>query len=127
MGAEMPAQVQPVAGATRVDFPWAEATTAVAALNEAVSTLGSQLEARATLAPSIVDWLGTYRDEFDRADGRLTTTATGLRETLAATASWIVGGAESANAEQRRRNTLAEQQPTATTTTAPPVGAGHPI
>ena len=117
MAAEMPARVQPVSGATVVDFPWADATAAVTALNEAASTLGSQLEARATMKPSIVDWVGTYRDEFDRADGRLTSTATGLRESLAATASWIVGGAESANQQQRIYNHEAEQRPA---TTQPP-------
>jgi hypothetical protein len=109
MAAEMPVRVQPVAGAVVVDFPWSEASTAVTALNDAVTALGTQLEARATLAPTIVDWAGTYRNEFNGADNRLTTTATGLRETLAAVASWIVGGAESANQAQRDRNTEAEQ------------------
>lgn len=129
MAAELPVQVQAVAGATEVDFPWADAATAVTALNDAVSTLGSQLEARATLAPSIVDWVGTYRDEFDQADSRLTTTATGLSETLATRASAIVGGAERANEEQRLRNTNAELQAATTTSPAPrvPVGSRVPI
>lgn len=116
MAAEMPAKVEPVAGAAAVDFPWSDATTAVAALNEAATTLGTQLDARVTLAPSIVDWVGAFRTEFDGADSRLTTTASGLRESLANVASWIVGGAESANSEQRRRNTEAEAAATVTTT-----------
>lgn len=110
MAAELPVRVQPVTGATVVDFPWSDAATAVAALNDAGSTLGSQLEARVTLLPSIVDWVGAFRDEFDGADGRLTTTAAGLKETLASLASSIVTGAENANQQQRNYNTIAEQQ-----------------
>lgn len=121
MAAEMPAKVDAVAGATVVDFPWSAATAAVTALNQAASTLGSQLEARATMLPTIVDWVGSFRDEFDGAYSRITGTGSGLRETLQTLASSIVSGAEDANQQQRTYNTAAQQQDTAATT---PSGSG---
>ena len=128
MAAEMPVQVEPVSGAVVVDFPWADALAAVTALDDAAATLGSQLDARATLAPTIADWAGAHRDEFDRADARLTEKASGLRESLAAVASWIVGGAESANQQQRTNNTTAEQGPVSATSGMPasPLPVGVP-
>ena len=117
MAAEMPARVEAVAGATVVDFPWAAAAAAVTALNAAASTLGAQLDARSTMLPTIVDWHGAYRDEFDRAYGRITGTASGLKETLTTLASSIVSGAENANHAQRRYNQAAlEPDPPASTT-----------
>jgi hypothetical protein len=107
MAAEMPAKVEAVAGATVADFPWADAAAAVTALNTAASTLGTQLDSRSTMLPTIVDWVGTYRDEFDRACGRITGTASGLKETLATLASSIVSGAEGANQVQRTYNQAA--------------------
>jgi hypothetical protein len=109
MAAEMPAQVAAVEGAVVVDFPWAAAGTAVAALNAAVATLGPQLETRGGMVPALADWRGAYRDEFDTALGRITTTASGLKETMARLASSIVSGAEAANAEQRTNNTRATE------------------
>jgi uncharacterized protein YukE len=117
MAAEMPARVEAVAGAAVADFPWADAAAAVTALNTAASTLGSQLDSRSTMLPTIVDWAGTYRNEFDRAYGRITGTAAGLKETLATLASAIVSGAEGANHAQRRYNQAAlEPDPPASTT-----------
>lgn len=116
MAAEMPAKVEAVAGATVVDFPWADAAAAVTALNTAASTLGAQLDSRTTMLPTIVDWEGTYRDDFDRAYGRITGTASGLKETLVTLASSIVSGAEGANQAQRRYNQAAlEPDPPAPT------------
>jgi uncharacterized protein YukE len=116
MAAEMPARVEAVPGATVVDFPWADAAAAVTALTTAASTLGTQLDSRATMLPTIVDWKGTYRDEFDRAYGRITATATGLKEALATLASSIVSGAEGANQAQRSYNQAAlEPDPPAST------------
>jgi uncharacterized protein YukE len=117
MAAEMPARVGAVAGAPVADFPWADAAAAVAALNTAARTLGAQLDSRSTMLPTIVDWAGTYRDEFDRAYGRITGTASGLKETLATLASSIVSGAEDANQAQRSLNQAAlEPDPTTSTT-----------
>ncbi|MGH9192880.1 MAG: hypothetical protein ACRDZ0_10485 [Acidimicrobiales bacterium] len=117
MAAEMPARVEAVAGATVADFPWADAAAAVTALNTAASTVGTQLDSRSTMLPAIVDWVGTYRDEFDRAYGRITATAAGLKETLATLASSIVSGAEGANQAQRTYNqTALEPDPPASTT-----------
>jgi hypothetical protein len=104
MAAEMPAKVEPVGGADVVDFPWTAARTAVSALNAAASTLDSQLDARVTMAPTIGDWTGTYRTEFDAANTRITTAAVGLKETVTRMASWIVAGAEAANDQQAANN-----------------------
>lgn len=126
MAAEMPARVEAVAGATVADFPWAAAAAAVTALNAAASTLGTQLESRSTMLPTIVDWMGTYRDEFDRAYGRITGTAAGLKETLTTLASSIVSGAEGANQAQRRYNQATlEPDPPASTTR--PYGRNIPV
>ncbi|MGH9288222.1 MAG: hypothetical protein ACRD0V_08040 [Acidimicrobiales bacterium] len=120
MAAEMPAKVEAVAGATVVDFPWVDAAAAVTVLNTAASTLGTQLDSRTTMLPTIVDWEGAYRDEFDRAYGRITGTASGLKETLATLASSIVSGAEVANQAQRRYNQAAmEPDPPASTARRP--------
>ncbi|MGH9228603.1 MAG: hypothetical protein ACRD07_07680 [Acidimicrobiales bacterium] len=107
MAAEMPAKVEAVAGATVAQFPWAAAASAVAALNAAATTLGTQLESRATMLLTLTDWVGAYRDEFDGTYGRLTGTASGLKETLATLASSIVSGAEDANQAQRGYNQAA--------------------
>jgi hypothetical protein len=104
MAAEMPAKVEPVDGADVVDFPWGAARTAVSALNAAASTLDSQLDARVTMAPTIVDWAGTYRTEFDAAHTRITTAAVGLKETVTRMAFWIASGAEAANDQQTANN-----------------------
>ena len=112
MAAEMPAKVEPVAGADVVDFPWAAARTAVSTLNAAASTLDSQLESRATMHPTISDWTGAYRTEFDTAHDRITTSAGGLKETLTRMAYWTVGGAEAANHQQGTNNAnVPETQP----------------
>jgi uncharacterized protein YukE len=117
MAAEMPAKVEAVAGATVADFPWADAAAAVTALSTAARNLGTQLDSRSTMLPTIVDWVGTYRDEFDRAYGRITGTASGLKETLVTLASSIVSGAEGANQAQRTYNQAAlEPDPPASTT-----------
>jgi uncharacterized protein YukE len=111
MAAEMPAQVQPVDGAEVVDFPWASASSAVSALNAASSTLGSQLGARPGMLDTLNDWVGSYRDEFDPAYRRISSTASGLKETMATLASNIVSGAEDANARQSTLNRQAENEP----------------
>jgi uncharacterized protein YukE len=110
MASEMPARVEAVDGAVVVDFPWEAATTAVAELDAASATLDSQLGTRADMVGTLEDWLGTYRNEFDDAHSRITSTAGGLRETLTALASSIVGGAEDANQQQRTNNWQAENR-----------------
>jgi uncharacterized protein YukE len=108
MAAEMPARLEPVEGARAVDFPWEAATSAVSALNNAVSTLDSQLGARPGMVDTLSEWRGSFRDEFDDAHGRMMSTASGLKETLTSLAASIVGGAGSANEEQRQINFRAE-------------------
>jgi len=126
MAAEMPARVEAVAGATVAEFPWAGAAAAVAALNTAASTLGTQLDARSTMLPTIVDWEGAYRHEFDGACARITGTASGLKETLATLASSIVSGAEGANQAQRSHNQAA-LEPDAPTSTRRRPGRNIPV
>jgi uncharacterized protein YukE len=109
MAAEMPARVQPVERAVVVDYPWDAATSAVAALNAAASTLDSQLGTRAGMAGTLSDWVGTFRTDFDEAYQRITSTGVGLKDRLTTLASQIVSGAEDANEEQRQNNTRAEQ------------------
>jgi hypothetical protein len=110
MAAEMPAPVEPVDGATPVEFPWEAATDAVDALNAAASELGHQLGARPRMWETLNDWSGTYRGDFERADGRLIRTATGLRAELVQLASSIVSQAEEANQFQRTNNTIADNE-----------------
>jgi uncharacterized protein YukE len=108
MAAEMPTRVEPVDGAVPVDYPWSEATTVVGALNEAVSTLESQLVARAEMLPSVEEWVGAYATEFGMKQWLLEQTGIGLKEGLANLASSIVSGAEDANTQQRQNNYRAE-------------------
>ena len=110
MAAEMPTRVEPGPGADEVQFPWAAASAAVAALNAAVSMLGSQLDARPAMVETIVDWEGGYRDQFDHKEAQIRQRdAPPLREELARLASSIVSEAESANQEQRNNNLIAQR------------------
>jgi hypothetical protein len=112
MAAEMPTRVEPGPRADEVQFPWEAASTAVAALNAAVSMLGSQLGARPAMIQTIVDWEGRYRDQFDRKDTQIRQQdGPPLRDELARLASSIVSEAESANQEQRNNNLSAEREP----------------
>jgi uncharacterized protein YukE len=111
MAAEMPARVEAVENAVVVNYPWAAATSAVAALNAASSTLGEQLGTRAGMGGTLSDWVGTFRTDFDEAYQRITSTGSGLKERLSTLASQIVSGAEDANEEQRQNNYRAEHPP----------------
>ncbi|HEY7072769.1 MAG TPA: hypothetical protein VH479_21755 [Acidimicrobiales bacterium] len=106
--AEIPTQVAAVPGAAVVLFPWAGAGAAVAALERAAATLGSQLDTRGDKLADIADWAGTYRDEFDGALGRVGGVAGGLRDRLTLLASAIVVAAESANEQQALNNRCAD-------------------
>lgn len=107
--AEMPAPVEPVPGADVVNFPWDEAATAVAVLHDAAATLRAQLDDRSLLLPSIVDWEGSYRDDFDVTYQGLILVTTGLAASLTSRASGIVSVAESAKAKQITNNVAAEE------------------
>lgn len=123
MTAEMPARVQPVDGAEVVSFPWGEATNAVAAFNAAAATLGEQLGGRPAMVDTLVDWVGTYRDEFNAAYSRITSTGSGLRESLTRQAWQIVNWADDANQAQRANNDRVE----AVRSQQLPTGGGQPI
>jgi uncharacterized protein YukE len=104
MAAEMPVRVEPIEGAVRVDYPWSAATTAVGALNDAVSTLDTQLATRAEMLPLVDEWEGAYGTEFNQKQWLLEQTGIGLKEGLTTLASSIVTGAEDANTQQRQNN-----------------------
>jgi hypothetical protein len=116
MAAEMPARVEPVDGAERVDFPWDAAEEAIAALERVSSTLGEQLATRHEMGGTLSNWTGGYRWEFDRKHGPTTATAGALPEQARRHAAAIVSGAEAANQEQRVKNAMAEN------TLLPPLG-----
>lgn len=100
MAAEMPEQVAVAPGAASVCFPWAHASSVVAALNALRTTLTSQLDARPLMTATLTDWTGSYRDGFDTVSDRLTTTASGLVEAIALRAGAVVTAAEGANDKQ---------------------------
>lgn len=112
MAAELPARVEAVENAVVVDFPWDAATSAVSALNEASSTLGTQLGARPDMVATLAEWEGSFRNDFNEAHGRITSAGSGLKERMTTLASSIVSGAEDANEEQRQNNARAEERVT---------------
>lgn len=111
---ELPAQVAPAAGAEVVEFPWSRASSALAQLDLAATELGNQLTARGGMTPSLVDWEGGYRDDFDETYEAIMDTASGLVETLNSVASAIVSGAEDAVADQTSANNAVELTTTTT-------------
>ena len=110
MAAEMPVPVEPVEGATVVEFPWRAAADAVDVITTATSELDHQLGARPGMLATLDDWTGSYRTDFDVADWRLTTTAMGLKDELVRLASSVVSEAEEANQQQRNNNTIADNE-----------------
>jgi uncharacterized protein YukE len=107
MAVEMPEPVAAAEGAEPVIFPWTQATEAVAALNAAATTLSGQCEARADEHPTLAEWRGGYRDEFDVTYQGVMTEAAGLQETLLTRAGAIADAAVAANELQAARNTKA--------------------
>jgi hypothetical protein len=64
--------VHPVPGASRVNFNYGAASSALDALSKMASKLGEQSTGRATLHDSvIVNWLGYFRTEYERAHSLL--------------------------------------------------------
>jgi hypothetical protein len=108
--AELPARVEAVDNAVVVDFPWDAAGSAVTALNDASTTLGSQLGARPDMVATLTEWEGSFRTDFNEANSRITSAGSGLKEWMTTLASSIVSGAEDANEEQRQNNTRAEER-----------------
>ena len=104
MRLELPTPVEATDGVSAVDFPWTSAASALAAVQDAASGLSASLEARTMMRPAIVDWTGTYRDEFDVALQRVTAAAADLVERAPGRARSVVAAAEAANERQRRRN-----------------------
>jgi uncharacterized protein YukE len=137
---QLPDPVAPASGAEVVDFPRAAASGAIAELDAAATELANQLSGRALLHPSLVDWEGRHREDFDATYEALMSQAEGIVETLGSVASAIVGGAEDAAADQTTANQVAEREATehqaavrqaeAAAATVPPVdvrvgGPGH--
>lgn len=104
----LPTKVEPVSGARRAPFPWTEAAALVAALDDAATTLQSQLDSRPAMIDTIVDWVGMFRDDFDTTYSEVTGAATDLRTSCATAAGAIATDAEAANSLQRTYNQRAE-------------------
>jgi uncharacterized protein YukE len=130
----MPDPVEPAPGAEVVEFPWSEASSAVAELDSAATELDNQGLSRASLYPSLDEWEGQYRDDFDETYDSLMSTASGIVETLNSVAAAIVTGAEDAAADQFTANNLAAERAeeaaalqamAATETTEPASGLGR--
>jgi hypothetical protein len=103
----MPIRPETEPGAVVVDFPWADAAAAVAALDAAANELTAQIETRGTMRQSITDWDGPYRDEHDDEHFRLVQTLWGLAGTLSFRAAAVVSGAEDAAEQQLLNNAAA--------------------
>jgi uncharacterized protein YukE len=108
MAIELPARLAAVAPAAVVTFPWDQATAAVAALNDAVAALATHRETRTGMEPGLVEWHGSFRDDFDGAYADVRDHASDLEDELTRRANAIVGAAEDANDAQRRLNQQAE-------------------
>lgn len=106
----MPTRVEVVPHARAVEFPWAEASSVVAAIGEAAAALSASLESRAAMAGAISEWDGAYRQDFDDAYLRLTAAATDLVERAPLRAQAVVSAAEDANTEQTLENELAQER-----------------
>ncbi|HET8621511.1 MAG TPA: hypothetical protein VFM27_21245 [Acidimicrobiales bacterium] len=102
--------VAPSEGAATVDFDFGAAGAALDALAKMSSKLGEQSTARQTLATDVVvDWLGYFRTEYDRAFGLLQSRFTAGAELAGYAALPIWTAIGNANEEQRRLNQAAEQ------------------
>jgi hypothetical protein len=103
--------VAPCEGAARVDFDFGAAGAALDALGKMGSKLSDQHTARATLGTDVVvNWLGYFRTEFDRANGLLQSRFTAGAELsgYAALPIWTAIG--NANEAQRRLNAAARAE-----------------
>ncbi len=103
--------VCPIAGARRVAFDYDAAGAALDALSTMSSTLNEQATGRQTLHDSVVvNWLGYFRTEFDRAHGLLQSSFTAGVE-LSGYASFPIWEAiAAANQRQRQYNAEREEQ-----------------
>lgn len=108
MAVEMPARVEAAAGAEVVAFPWAEASSVLAAIADAATTLSSSLESRVAIWESISDWEGTFRQVFNETYLRLAGAAIDLVERAPGRAQSIVNAADDANTDQTGANEAAE-------------------
>jgi hypothetical protein len=103
--------VRPIAGARRVSFNYDAAGAALDVLSTMGSKLGDQATGRQTAHDAVVtNWLGYYRNEFDRAHGVLQSSLSAGAE-LAGYATFPIWEAiAAANQRQRELNDEREQQ-----------------
>jgi hypothetical protein len=122
--------VQPVEGAARVTFNYTAASDALDALSSMGTKLNEQAEAR--VAPrdeAIVNWVGYFRDEFDRAWNLLQLRFGAAVEGASMAQLQIYTAISDANEEQRRLNREADQARQAAANQAPQPanrGSGDP-
>ena len=103
--------VCPIAGARRVAFDYDAAGAALDALSSMSSTLNEQATGRQTLHDSVVvNWLGYFRTEFDRANGLLQSRFTAGAELSGYAALPIWTAIANANEAQRQLNAAARAE-----------------
>jgi hypothetical protein len=97
--------VHPVPGASRVNFNYDAASSALDALSKMGSKLGEQSTGRATLHDSVVvNWLGYFRSEYDRAHNLMQLTITAGVEMAGYAGLPIWEAIAAANQRQRELN-----------------------
>jgi uncharacterized protein YukE len=129
----MPEPVEPAPDAEIVEYPWAEASSAVAELDLTATELDNQIVGRGGMYPTLDEWQGGYHDDFVETYDSLMSRASGIVETLSSVATAIVDGADDAAADQFTANNQAAEraeeaaalQATTTATTQPVSGHGQ--
>jgi uncharacterized protein YukE len=96
----------PPAGLLPVEFDFAAAEAAVAALRRAATVVDRAAQRRANaLDRPRADWAGPHRRAFDQAESDLAAKATALVDRMRRSAGDIAGAADDARRENRRRAT----------------------
>jgi hypothetical protein len=103
--------VTPIYGATRVDFDYAAAGSAIDALQTMKAKLEAQAEGRTGPYNAVVEgWQGPFREDFDEAwralDSRFRSGAESATSTITSI-NWVV---DRANEQQRQYNRIAEEE-----------------
>jgi hypothetical protein len=97
--------VRPIPGARRVTFDYDAASTALDALSTMATKLGDQAAGRQPLYDAvIVNWLGYFRTQFDRAHDLLQSSFTAGAELAGYAAFPIWEAISAANERQRQYN-----------------------
>jgi hypothetical protein len=108
-------RVVPADGLRAVEFDYAAASTALAAVGAAAAALGEHGTAiRTATGEAVVNWQGDYRIEFDRAHWLLDRRVLNGLDTLHSARRAIHRAIDDANEWQRSYNAAHEQSLTST-------------